>query len=57
MPLVDWYRHKADQCARLAEEATDPKKRARYEDEQKIWLELAAQAECDRPDKFGRKPK
>ena len=49
MSLVDWYRYKADQCARLAKEATDPRKRASYNEEQKLWLKLVAETEREKP--------
>ena len=45
MSLALFYQTKADQCARLAEDATDPQKRAIYLDEQKTWLEIAKQIE------------
>jgi hypothetical protein len=41
MSLVAWYRYKADQCGRMAKDATDLLKRADYEEEQKLWLEIA----------------
>jgi hypothetical protein len=44
MSLLDWYLHKADQCARLAKEAREAGDRARFESERRTWLEVAAQA-------------
>ena len=41
MSLEDWYRHKAEQCARMAEEAADPRRCAYHKEEQKLWLEIA----------------
>jgi hypothetical protein len=45
MSLVDWYLHKANQCARLAQGTTDRRQLARLEDEGKLWLQMAQQAE------------
>jgi len=35
MSLVDWYLHKADQCARLAQGTTDRRQLAGFEDERR----------------------
>ena len=43
MFLASWYRHKADQCARMAKDATDPLRRASYKEEQKMWLVILAE--------------
>ena len=45
MSLGNWYRQKAEQCARMAEEATDPRRCADYKEEQKLWLEIADRIE------------
>ena len=53
MSLADWYHHKADQCAQLANDATAPRKCASYQHEQKLWLQMAEQiekGEKNRPD-------
>jgi hypothetical protein len=42
MSFAAWYLNKADQCRRLANEATQPQRRDAYEEEQKRWLEIAA---------------
>jgi hypothetical protein len=44
MSLLDWYCHKADQCARLVKEARNAGDRANFEGERQMWLEIAAQA-------------
>jgi hypothetical protein len=57
MPLVSWYLHKANQCSRLAKHATDPRKRAGYKEEQKLWLdEKTKQAELEEGSQFGKDP-
>jgi hypothetical protein len=43
MPLASWYLHKADQCTRMAKDATDPHRRASYKEEQKLWLIILAE--------------
>jgi hypothetical protein len=40
MSLAAWYLHKADQCARLAKDATEPRKRSDFETERKLWLQI-----------------
>lgn len=53
MSLADWYQYKADQSERQAKLATDRAKRVDYEETQKIWLILAAEAELDELRQFG----
>ena len=45
MPLMGWYRQKAEQCGEMARNAPDPQARKAYEEEQKRWLEIAAALE------------
>jgi hypothetical protein len=47
MSLASWYRYKADQCARLAIDAIDPRKRSDFESERKLWLQISEQIEMD----------
>ena len=47
MSLAAWYLHKADQCARLAKDAIEPRKRSDFENERKLWLQIAEQIEMD----------
>ena len=47
MSLADWYQYKADQSERQAKAATNRAKRVDYEDTQKHWLILAAEADLD----------
>jgi hypothetical protein len=47
MSLASWYYHKADQCARLAKDAIEPRKRSDFETERKLWLQIAEQIEMD----------
>jgi hypothetical protein len=52
MSVADWYFHKADQCGRMAEAATQPDRRATYLHEQKLWLEIAASVVSDDDKRF-----
>jgi hypothetical protein len=45
MSLAEWYQYKADQSERRAKAATNRAERVDYEDTQKRWLILAAEAE------------
>jgi hypothetical protein len=56
MSLAAWYHHKADQCARLAKDAIEPRKRSDFEIERKLWLEIAEQIEMDEVRWFGPEP-
>ena len=53
MSLADWYQYKADQSERRAKAATIRAERVDYEETQKIWLILAAEAEPDNLRQFG----
>ena len=53
MSLAAWYLHKADQCARLAKDAIEPRKRSDFENERKLWLQIAEQIEMDEVRWFG----
>jgi len=56
MSMAAWYHHKADQCARLAKDAIERRKRSDFEIERKLWLQIAAQIEIDEVGWFGREP-
>ena len=56
MSLAAWYYHKADQCARLAKDAIEPRKRSDFKTERKLWLEIAEQIEMDEVRCFGPEP-
>jgi hypothetical protein len=43
MSQVDWYVHKAEQCARLAASASNSSQRSKFETERVLWLEIAEQ--------------
>jgi len=48
MSLVVWYFHKVDQCTRLANEAAEPRLRAKFLSERHSWLQaLAGEVETD----------
>jgi hypothetical protein len=56
MSLTAWYLHKADQCARLAKDAIDPRKRSSFEAKRTFWLQIAEQIERDEVRWFGPEP-
>jgi hypothetical protein len=41
MVSTSWYRRKADECARLAENSDDPHHRSRMEAESRLWRQIA----------------
>ena len=41
MSVAAWYQHKAEQCARLASEATDARQRTSLKEEAALWREIA----------------
>jgi hypothetical protein len=53
MSLAAWYLQKADQCARLAKDATNSRKRSDLETEGKLWLQMAGQIDKDEVRWFG----
>jgi len=57
MSGADWYFHKADQCGRMAKDATEPDRRAAYRQEQKLWLEIAASVINEEDKRFGPEPR
>jgi hypothetical protein len=57
MSLAGWYLHKADQCAQMAKEATEPHRRVEYEERQKAWLQLAKEIELEKEIQLKSKPK
>jgi hypothetical protein len=48
-----WYLDKADQCARMARAAADRDTRAHYEQEAKLWREIAADIAKNERSRFG----
>jgi hypothetical protein len=46
---ISWYLHKAEQCAQLAKNAADARRRSVFESEQISWLQLAREVEKDQP--------
>ena len=40
-PGVAWYLNKAEECERFAKEAMHPEHRTRYENEARLWREIA----------------
>jgi hypothetical protein len=53
MSGAEWYLRKAAQCARLARQATDPRRRADYKTEEWRWRQIAEQIEADETDRSG----
>jgi hypothetical protein len=45
MSHAAFYREKAAECARQAQQSPDPERRAEYEEMQRAWLRIAEQAE------------
>ena len=41
MSLAAFYQHKAEQCDRLALAAADPQRRAKFQEEGRLWREIA----------------
>jgi|ERR1700704_1868693 hypothetical protein len=41
MSMILWYIYKADQCARMADEANHPRERSQFLTERQLWLEIA----------------
>jgi hypothetical protein len=37
-----WFHHKAEQCAQLAKDATNPTRRSLLEEESGMWFQIAA---------------
>ena len=48
----DEYRRKADECVRLAAQATDPKVRSNYEEVARSYRHLAAEVEMWRKERM-----
>ena len=56
MSLAGWYLNKAHECARMAKDAADPQRRSNYEEEQKLWLQIAERIEENERNQFGSNP-
>jgi hypothetical protein len=56
MTQASWYRRKAEECARMAVEATKAHRRAEHEHEEKLWLQIAEQIEENERNRFGSAP-
>jgi hypothetical protein len=48
-----WYLHRADECTRFAKDAGDPIMRAQYEDEARVWRQIADDVAKNERDRFG----
>jgi hypothetical protein len=42
-----WYRRRADECARLAKDASEPHRRRAHEIQEKLWLGIADQIDAN----------
>jgi hypothetical protein len=51
-----WYLRKADEYARLAQQASDPRRRSGYETEELRWRQIAEQIETNEKNRFGSDP-
>ena len=47
MSLASWYHHKAAQCEQMAKDATEPHRRASYEHEQVLWVQMAERIDAE----------
>jgi hypothetical protein len=56
MTMAHWYHQKAKQCAQMAKDATDPRRRGDLQTEGTLWLEIAAKIEGDEVRRFGPEP-
>jgi hypothetical protein len=56
MAGAEWYLRKAGECARLAREASDPRRRSEYETEELLWRKIAAQIEANERNRFRSDP-
>ena len=54
MSIIDFYKHKAKQCDRLAA-ASDPVQRTRYRDEGALWSDIEQDAAKQERDDGGAK--
>jgi hypothetical protein len=46
MSEAGWYWRKAGECARQASETSDPRRRAEYETQNKLWRQIASRIEA-----------
>jgi hypothetical protein len=46
MSEAGWYWRKAGECARQASEASDARRRADYETQDKLWRQIASRIEA-----------
>jgi hypothetical protein len=53
MSEVSWYLRKAAECAQLARQATDPRRRCEYKNEEWRWRQIAEQIEKNEKNRFG----
>jgi hypothetical protein len=53
MSGATWYLRKAAECAQLARQATDPRRRCEYKNEEWRWREIAEQIEKNEKNRFG----
>jgi hypothetical protein len=56
MSVAAWYHQKAEQCARLAKDASEPRQRSDFETERKLWLQIAEKIERDETALIGLSP-
>jgi hypothetical protein len=56
MSICAWYRDKADQCARLAKNASELDRRYNYEAEEKAWRLIADQIDANERNQFASDP-
>jgi hypothetical protein len=56
MSQAAWFWQKADECARQAENATEPDRRGDYETQAQQWRQMAERIETSERNRFGSDP-
>jgi hypothetical protein len=57
MSKATWFWPKADECGRMAKDASKADRRDHYETQAKVWRQLAEQVEANDKNVFGSDPK
>jgi hypothetical protein len=56
MAGAEWYLRKAGECARLAREASDPRRRSEHVSEELSWRKIAERIEANERNRFRSDP-
>jgi len=57
MSQAGWFWQKADECARQAENASEPDRRDDYETQAKHWRQMAERIKANERNRFGSDPR